>query len=243
VTPTIRVLLADPHVLFTDALGHLLRAEPDLVVDAAHTGGEALAIAAATPPDVALVELALTGIDGVATIRGLRALCPDTAILALAASIGPGSVHEVVRAGACGIVPKESPADVLVGAIRTAVATDGTTPLSRPVVVASRPPVHRDPRAPNRRLTERELEVLRLAATGMSNRRIAEALYLSEHTVLGYVKSLSAKLRVHSKLEAVVRGIAEGLIALPITDVDCDGLDNRAPRHARPSELGAAASE
>src|SRR4029079_14538901 len=86
---------------------------------------------------------------------------------------------------------------------------------------SDRPPSPADDRrAPDRRLTVREVEVLRLAATGMSNRRIADALYLSEHPGLGDLKSLSVKLGVHSKLQAVVLGISEGLIPLPVPEAD-----------------------
>jgi DNA-binding NarL/FixJ family response regulator len=220
VTTPIRLLLVDPHVMFTDALASLVGAGDDFVVTAVRTGGEALATAATCAPDVAVVEIALSGIGGPATVRGLRALCPDTAVIALAESVEPEAVFEVLAAGASGVVSKALSAADLMHAIRAAAAGDPppTSERRRRHAPSSGVPRDGERRAGDRRLTEREVSVLRLAATGMSNRRIAESLFLSEHTVLGYLKSLSAKLGVHSKLQAVVLGISEGLIPLPVTE-------------------------
>ena len=218
----IRLLLVDHHVLFTDALGHLLAAEPDFEVRNAGSGEEALTIAAVDEPAVAIVALSLPGIGGLATIRGLRALSDRTAVVAVTAQLEPDAVFEVVDAGASGLVAQASPASELVRAIRFAAAGRTTVPDRRHTDGRrSRIPAD-DRRAPDRRLTDREVEVLRLAATGMSNRRIANALFLSEHTVLGYLKSLSVKLGVHSKLQAVVLGISEGLISLPVPVADTE---------------------
>jgi DNA-binding NarL/FixJ family response regulator len=221
VNPPIRLLLVDQHALFTDALGHLLADEPDLEVRLAASGEDALAIAAVDRPAVAVVALALPGIGGLATIRGLRALSNLTAIVALSTDDDPDAAFEVVDAGASGLVSKLSPASELIRAIRYAASGRTTVPDRRRATAPVDPPSASDERrAPDRRLTDREVEVLRLAATGMSNRRIANALYLSEHTVLGYLKSLSVKLGVHSKLQAVVLGISEGLIPLPVRETD-----------------------
>ena len=209
-----RLLLVDRQVLFTDALAYLLSANDDFIVTAARTGGEALTIAATRPPSVAIVELAVPDIGGLATMRGLRALCPGTTVIALAGSAESCSAFEVLDAGASGLVSKESSASDLVRAIRSA-AFGGPTERRRTPPTSPEPRFAAERRAVDRRLTEREVSVLRLAAAGLSNRRIAETLFLSEHTVLGYLKSVSAKLGVHSKLQAVVRGISEGLISLP----------------------------
>ena len=215
----IRVLLVDHHALLTDALGRLLADEPDLVLRMATSGEEALTIAAVDRPAVAVVALSLPGIGGLATMRGLRALSDRTAIVALSTDDDRDAAFEVVDAGASGLVSKLSPATELIRSIRYAASGRTTMPDRRRARVPRGPLAPADDRrAPDRRLTDREVEVLRLAATGMSNRRIANALYLSEHTVLGYLKSLSVKLGVHSKLQAVVLGISEGLIPLPVRD-------------------------
>jgi len=220
-TTPIRVLLVDHHALLTDALGRLLADESDLVLRMATSGEEALTIAAVDRPAVAVVALSLPGIGGLATIRGLRALSDRTAIVALSTDDDRDAAFAVVDAGASGLVSKLSPASELVRAIRYAASGRTTVPDRRRAQVPRGPLAPADDRrAPDRRLTDREVEVLRLAATGMSNRRIANALYLSEHTVLGYLKSLSVKLGVHSKLQAVVLGISEGLIPLPVPDAD-----------------------
>jgi DNA-binding NarL/FixJ family response regulator len=212
----IRLLLVDHHALLTDALGRLLADEPDLDPRLAASGEEALTIAAVDRPAVAVVALSLPGIGGLATIRGLRALSDRTAIVALSSDDDRDAAFAVVDAGASGLVSKLSSASELIRAIRYAASGLSTVPDRRRARVPRGPLAPADDRrAPDRRLTDREVEVLRLAATGMSNRRIASALYLSEHTVLGYLKSLSVKLGVHSKLQAVVLGISEGLIPLP----------------------------
>ena len=236
--PPIRLLLVDQHALFTDALGHLLADEPDLEVRLAASGEDALTIAAIDRPAVAVVALALPGIGGLATIRGLRALSDLTAIVALSSDDDPDVAFEVVDAGATGLVSKMSPASELIRAIRYAASGRPRMPDRRRATDRDRPPSPIDDRrAPDRRLTDREVEVLRLAATGMSNRRIANALYLSEHTVLGYLKSLSVKLGVHSKLQAVVLGISEGLIPLPVREADDPRVSSERSGHV-PSSGG-----
>lgn len=130
----------------------------------------------------------------------------------------PDTVFVVLRTTADG---SDGPAVVVAGTFR---AVDPSGPVGAPDDAdrhAARHEALGDEPAPGgggSRLSPRETQVLRLAATGRSNREIAEALYLSEYTVLGYLKDISTKLGVHSKLEAVVRAIAEGLIPIPGVD-------------------------
>ena len=165
-------------------------------------------------------------------------------MLGLAGSIEPGAGFEVLDAGASGLVSTTSPAAELVGAIRAAASGRPLAPERRRTPTASSDPrVGAERRAGNRRLTEREVDVLRLAATGLSNRRIAETLFLSEHTVLGYLKSLSIKLGVHSKLQAVVLGISEGLIPLPITETGSGAVsEGQSGAEADPGRVTEARS-
>ena len=142
----------------------------------------------------------------------------------MAHSTEPDVAHRALGAGATGFVSKGQVGDDMLATIRS--VADGEismsdrrqTPCDRRVPTLARPD---DRRAPSLAITDREADVLRLASTGLSNRRIAEALFLSEHTVLGYLKNVFVKLGVHSKLQAVMLGIAEGLIPMPtVTPAD-----------------------
>ncbi len=166
---------------------------------------------------MALVALDLPGIDGLATTHGLRALCPDVAVVIVTHSTAANALT-ALDVGAAGFVHKWQAVDELLAMIR-AVADGGVTLEDRrrtigdPGLAPCVGPTDR--RTPHMEMTSRETEVLRLASAGLSNRQIAEALFLSEHTVLGYLKHVFIKLGVHTKLQAVMLGIAEGLIPMP----------------------------
>jgi DNA-binding NarL/FixJ family response regulator len=128
VSAALRLLVVDPHVPFTDALLCVLGAEPDIAVTVARDGAVALAAAAHEPPSVAMIELDLPDIDGLATIRALRALCPHTAVIALTASVGPRRDVEAADAGASALVARTSRPSDLVRAIRSAANGTASTP-------------------------------------------------------------------------------------------------------------------
>ena len=216
----IRLLLVDHEVLFTDLLGRLLAAESDFaLIGAASSGEEALKIAASDPPMVALVALDLPGIDGLATTHGLKALCPEIGVVVVSHSEEFGVVTRALDVGASGFVHKWQAADELFAMIRAVadglVTLEDRRRMTGDVGMTPCGASTDDRRKPHIRLTPRETEVLRLASTGLSNRQIADALFLSDHTVLGYLKNVFTKLGVHSKLQAVMLGISEGLIPMP----------------------------
>jgi two-component system nitrate/nitrite response regulator NarP len=224
----------DSEILFADAIGQMLAAEPDFeFLGSARSGEEALRIAAIAPPSIALVAFELPGIDGLKTTLALKALCPDASVVIMAHPTKSDVAHRALDAGATGFVSKGQVVDDLLATIRSVADGEISMPERRQSPRDRRLPTLASPedrRAPSKGLTDREADVLRLASTGLSNRRIAEALFLSEHTVLGYLKNVFVKLGVHSKLQAVMLGIAEGLIPMPTVAP----ADDREPAKSEP---------
>jgi len=223
----IRVLVVDDHRLFTQALELLLRGEDGIqVVGSAETGEEALELCRTTPVDVALVDIDLPGMDGIAVTTRLQSERPDVRVVVITAFQQPDVILRAVRAGASGYIMKTDVADSLVDAIRLAMAGSMVLPAGKlgPAVSVtgawgSSPPVERQParsaggpRRADGPLSEREIEILQAIADGTSTLEMAEALAISEHTVRTHVKRILSKLEVHSKAEAVMVGVRLGLI-------------------------------
>jgi len=214
-----RVLLVDPSEVFRVGLRTVLSDARDIdVVGEASTGPEAIRLSDELLPDVVVLELQLDGSSGVDVARAMLRSRPEVRILVLTWSGDEVDLRAAVRAGAVGYVLKDMAADELAEAMRTVA-------LGRPMVSPSLAPklmtelataVRRDaPRVEGTaRLTERELEVLRLVARGMSNRSVAEALFLSENTVKNHVRNILDKLEAHSRMEAVVKASHVGLLQL-----------------------------
>jgi len=224
VNEPIRVLVVDDHRLFSQALGLLLRSEPDIqVLGAVETGEDALRFCRHTEVDVALVDIDLPGMDGVAVTTRLGEIRPDVRVVVITAFQHPDVVARAVRAGARGYVVKTDVADTLVGAIRLAMAgnivlpagkfgLDASEPADREHLGGQRRPP-RSGRQPAGLLSDRELEILDAIAEGTSTADMADRLSIREATVRSHVKSILSKLEVHSKAEAVMKGIRLGLIA------------------------------
>jgi two-component system NarL family response regulator len=214
-----RVLLVDPSEVFRIGLRSVLSAEPDVeVVGEAADGDEAIGLCKELAPDVVVLELRLGGGSGVDVARSLLRTTPELRILMLTWSEDEVDLRAAVRAGSMGYLLKDVPAADLAAALRTVA-------LGRPMVSPALAPklmtelataVRRDaPRAEGTaRLTERELEVLRLVARGMSNRSVADTLFLSENTVKNHVRNILDKLESHSRMEAVVKASKIGLLQL-----------------------------
>jgi len=214
-----RVLVVDPSEVFRIGLSTVLADADDVeVVGAVADGTAAIEVCAELEPDVVVMELRLDGRSGVDVARALLRSHPELRILMLTWSEDEVDLRAAVRAGAQGYLLKDVPADQLAEALRT-------IDLGQPMVSPALAPklmselataVRRDaPRAEGTaRLTERELEVLRLVARGMSNRSVAESLFLSENTVKNHVRSILEKLEAHSRMEAVVKASRIGLLQL-----------------------------
>lgn len=211
----IRVMLVDDQALFREGLRALLSVEPSVqVVGEASDGAEALDLIERTPVDVALMDLRMPGMDGVATTRRLRARFPRTQVLVLTTFDDDTSIFEAVRAGAVGYLLKDASAGVLVEAIRAADRGDSVLQPSvarRLMQEFSRLSALAPGLPQPTSLSERELEVLRLLARGAANKEIASALQLAEGTVKNHVTRILEKLDVADRTQAALKAREQGL--------------------------------
>jgi DNA-binding NarL/FixJ family response regulator len=203
-----RVLLVDDHPVVRTGLRAVLDAREGItVVGEAATGEEAITLAGHLVPDVVLCDLRLgPGIGGVAVTKALRALPHPPAVLILTTYDRDAEILGAIEAGAAGYLLKDVPPDTIVEAIRAA-AQGG---MFLPPELATR--VVRGMRSTLPRLTERELEVLRLLATGASNKDIARTLFVTEATVKSHLVHIFTKLGVDSRARAIHVAQETGLI-------------------------------
>lgn len=214
-----RVMVVDDHPMWREGVARDLTEGGFEVVATAGDGGEAVRRAPAARPDVIVLDLQLPVLSGVEVTRQLVAADPTRRVLVLSASGEHADVLEAVKAGATGYLVKSASREELLDAVaRTAAGVAVFTPglaglvlgeyrrlsaAPRPAGSASGPPVPR--------LTERETEVLRLVAKGMSYKQIAERLVLSHRTVQNHVQNTLNKLQLHNRVELVRYAIEQGL--------------------------------
>lgn len=214
----IRVMIADDHAVVREGTRRILEQEPDLeVVGEAGDGEEAVALASRTRPDVAIVDIAMPKLDGIEVTRRIKGLPSSVAVLILSAYDDDQFVFSLLEAGAAGYLLKSIRGRELVDAVRAVHAgesvlhpTVARKVLNRFVSGTAKP---KEQEALDL-LSEREMEVLRLAARGLSNQDIANELCLSMRTVQGHVGHIFNKLKVSSRTEAVVKALKEGWITL-----------------------------
>ena len=216
-TPPLRVVIADDQALMRAGFRMLLEAQGDIeVVAEAADGAEAIAATERTDPDVVLMDIRMPVMDGVEATRRL----PGRRVVILTTFHLDEYVVDALRAGASGFLLKDAPPEELVRAVRTAAA--GNALLSPAVtrrlldrVVARLPERDAPTPAVLERLTDREAEVLRLVAQGLSNAEIAERLVVSEATVKTHVSHVLAKLDLRDRVQAVVLAYDVGLVRPP----------------------------
>ena len=210
----IRVVLADDQPLVRTGLRMILAAESDIAVVAEATNGrEAVSAAAQHHPDVVLMDVRMPELDGIGATRAVTALEDPPRVLVLTTFDLDEVVYDALRAGASGFLLKDAPEERLTTAIR--VVADGGS-LFAPSVTrrlieefAKRP---NNPAADTAGLTERETEVLRLIARGLSNSEIAHTLFVTENTVKTHVARVLMKLGVRDRVQAVVAAYESGLV-------------------------------
>lgn len=205
---TIRVLLVDDHPVVRSGLRAVLdSADAVQVVGEAATGEEALTLAAHLQPDVVLCDLRLgQGIDGIQTTAALRALDPAPVVLILTTFDRDAEILGAIEAGAAGYLLKEVDPTVIIDGIQR--AANGETVLAPEL--ASR--VLSGVRNPLPKLTDREIDVLRLLATGSTNKEIARVLFVTEATVKSHLVHIFTKLGVDSRSRAIHTAQQTGLI-------------------------------
>lgn len=203
---TIRILLAEDHVLVREGLRRLINDEPDMrIVGEAADGSQAVRLARDVMPAVALVDISLPGWDGATATRILTATCPQVRVIALTRHDDPAFVTNMLEAGAAGYVLKQSPSSELVRAVR-AVAAGGTY-LDRALAAAGRAspssPPPPTPAPPGEPISEREEQILRLVASSHSNREIASALSIEPRHVAEQKASAMRKLGLVTRLDII----------------------------------------
>jgi two-component system, NarL family, response regulator LiaR len=194
----IRVLIVDDHAVVRQGLRIFLDIERDFeVVGEAPDGEEAVRLARALRPDIVLMDLLMPGIGGIEATRRIRSELDDVEVVALTSVLDDESVVAAVRAGAIGYLLKSAEAHDLRRSLRAAAAGQ----------------VRLDPAAPAvETLTEREGEVMRLLARGLTNKEIGRDLSISEDTVKTHVSRILAKLGVRSRTQAVLQAMRMGLV-------------------------------
>ena len=209
---TIRVVVADDHKVVRAGIRELLADEPDIeVVGEARDGREAVEFALAQRPDVVVMDINMPELSGVEATRQIRAAAPEVHVLALTAYQDDPYVYGLLDAGASGYILKTAEGQEIVRAVRaTAAGQSAIDPAVAPRLIArlTRPAPQADA------LTERELEVLRLAARGQTNKQIGAALQISDRTVQNHLANIYGKLGVASRTEAVTVGLQRNLITL-----------------------------
>lgn len=217
----IRILLADDHALVRQGTRELLEQQEDLeVVAEASDGKEAVQLALRERPDVVIIDFAMPRLNGIEATRQIKAVAPNIAVLVLTAYDSEQYVFAFLEAGAAGYLLKDVSVDELVKAVRAVYAGESVLhpAITRKVISRfARPGERQGPGNVLDQITERELEVLRLAARGMSNRDIARELDISMRTVQTHLSNVFNKMGVGSRTEAVMLGLRKGLITLEDT--------------------------
>jgi DNA-binding NarL/FixJ family response regulator len=212
----IQVLIADDHALFRRGLRIVLDAEPDIeVVGEAADGEEAIALAEQLTPDVVLMDVRMPKIGGIEATAKLKESIPAARVVMLTVSDEEQDLFDAVKAGASGYLLKEVDPTEVADAIRRVQSGQALVPpamasrlLEEFASLSAKP----GPRTLAPRLTDRELEVLRQLAQGLSNREIGKALFISENTVKNHVRNILEKLHLHSRVEAVIYAVREKML-------------------------------
>ena len=215
---TIKILIADDHAVVRDGTRQILEQEKDMeVIAEAADGAEAIKLAGSTRPDVAIIDIAMPGVDGIEATRQIKLLYPKIAVLILSAYDDDQFIFSLLEAGAAGYLLKSVRGRELIDAVRQVHAGESVLhpAIARKVLNRFVPSSGKTPGQKSAEvLSDREIEVLKYATRGLSNQNIADELCLSLRTVQAHLGHIFNKLQVSSRTEAVVRALKEGWVTL-----------------------------
>jgi two-component system, NarL family, response regulator LiaR len=209
-----KVVICDDQAIVRDGLEMLLKLEPDIqVAGTAEDGAAAVELVGKKKPDLVLMDLKMPIMNGVEAIRQIKAKYPEIKVLVLTTYDDDEWVFDAIQAGASGYLLKDTPRDEVIKAIRGTVTGKTYVDPSVAGKVLRQASSHKTQSTTliTSKLTDREIEVLRLIAKGFSNMDISERLFLSEGTVRNHVSSILAKLGVTDRTQAAVVAIQHGL--------------------------------
>lgn len=213
----IKILIADDHAVVREGTRQILEQQKDLeVVAEAVNGEEAIKFAGSCRPDIAIVDISMPGIDGIEATRKIKELYPDISVLILTAYDDDQFVFSLLEAGAAGYLLKSVRGRELVEAVRRVHGGESVLhpAVARKVLNHFVTNQNKSADRKEKSLSEREMEVLRLATQGLNNQDIADRLFLSLRTVQAHLGHIFNKLQVSSRTEAVVKALKEGWISL-----------------------------
>ena len=214
----ITVVIADDHALLREAMRSVLDRQHDIeVIGEASDGEEAVRLVSQLRPDMVIMDIVMPNMNGIEATKEIKKISPSTAVIILTAYDDPNYVVGLLQAGASGYLLKSARGRDVVSAVRTVKAGESVlhpsiivTLLKRAVVTSTEDAALKS----KENLTEREIEVLRLAATGMSNKEIAKALSVTLRTTKAHLTSIFAKMNVASRTEAILKAVREGWLKL-----------------------------
>jgi two-component system NarL family response regulator len=216
----IRVLVVDDHAVFRRGLQMVLEQEPDIeVVGEAGDGSEAVTMAANTAPDIVLLDVRMPKRGGIDACTAIKDAVPSVAIIMLTISDEEADLYDAIKAGAVGYLLKDIPIDEIATAVRAVrggqcyISPSMASKLLTEFATMVRRSDERQ-QLPAPKLTDREMEVLKLVAKGLNNRDIAKQLFISENTVKNHIRNILEKLQLHSRMEAVVYAVREKLLEI-----------------------------
>ena len=211
-----RVLLVDDHDIYRAGLRGLLVEQGVDIVGEASTGEAALELVQEKGPNVVVMDLNMPGIGGIEATRRITTLAPLTRVVMLTVSSDQPDVLEAILAGACGYLLKSATTQEIVAGIGAAARGDALLSPSIAAKLLERvretPPERTAPDPAAAELTDRELEVLRLLASGMDNGEIGNALFISGSTVKNHISSILVKLQIENRIQAAVYAVRAGIV-------------------------------
>jgi DNA-binding NarL/FixJ family response regulator len=213
-----RILIADDHPLLREAICQVFSNQEDMeIVGEANNGEEAINLTAQLKPDILIMDIMMPKSDGLEASRQIKKIAPNTAILILTAYDEDNYVLGLLEAGATGYLMKSARGQDLVEAVRAIRAGESVlhpTIIEKLLKQAMAKPAEGLDRKIKDVLSDREMEMLRLLATGMSNKEIADKLCLSLRTVKAHMSNIFTKMNVASRSEALVEALRKGLLTL-----------------------------